>query len=215
MKRLQSFVFVTTLAASSLVLANSAEIRVTGEIKPGACLPTLSGGGTYDFGTISTRELRYDLNTRFHSDYQALSIVCDAPTRFGLRAQDARASSALPGEIYSFGLGMSGGKPIGNYRLALRGPSIEVDGSKSVNRLFSVDGGASWRLENGLAHTLLTNQMTNTLHSFVPAGETQPVAIQRMSGDLRVSIFIAPLKDLDVGDGIQLDGASTLEVYYL
>ena len=215
MKRLQSFVFVTTLAASSLVLANSAEIRVTGEIKPGACLPTLSGGGTYDFGTISTRQLHPVNHSRFNSDYQALSIVCDAPTRFGLRAQDARGSSSVPGDLYSFGLGMSGGKPIGSYNLALRGQSIEVDGSRSVNSLFSQDGGSTWRLENGLTHTLITNRVANTLHSFVPVGQSQPVPIQRMSADLRVSIFVAPLKDLEVGDGINLDGASTLEVYYL
>lgn len=214
MKRVSILFVAASLCASGLAVAGSADVKVTGLIKPGACMPTLSGGGLYDFGTIGTRQLSRERNSRFNSDYQALTVVCDTPTRFGIRAYDSRAASAAT-DNFLFGLGMSGHKPIGNYRLALQGASIEVDGSKSVSRLFSNDGGANWRREDGLVHTLISNSRTNSLHSFAPAGSSLPMPIQRLSADLRVELFISPLSDLDVADGIQLDGASTLEVHYL
>lgn len=215
MKRLHRLFLLAALGASPLAWAGSADITVSGVIRPSACMPTLSGGGHYNFRTISTKQLSQDQFTQLDSPYQTLNIKCDGPTRFGLRAVDARASSAATIDGYNFGLGMNGSNKIGNYQLALLSSSVEVDGKKAVSRFFSSNGGASWMREDGVSHNRLTNSRSNTLHSFAPGNSSQPVAIQSLSAQMRVNLYISPLKSLDVGAGIELDGASTLEVHYL
>ncbi|MBF8746527.1 DUF1120 domain-containing protein [Pseudomonas putida] len=215
MKRLHRLLVLAAMGASPLAWAGSAEITVSGVIRPSACMPTLSGGGEYNFKTISSKQLSQTQFTQIDSPYQVLNIQCDGPTRFGLRAIDSRAGSAATVDGYNFGLGMNGSNKIGNYQLAILGSSIEVDGKKAVSRFFSGNGGASWMREDGVSHNRLTNSRSNTLHSFAPGNSSQPVAIQSLTAQMRVNLYISPLNNLDVGAGIELDGASTLEVHYL
>ncbi|MFJ4064839.1 DUF1120 domain-containing protein [Pseudomonas sp. NPDC089996] len=214
MKQIQRLLFIAGMGASGLSFASTAEITVTGSIKPGACVPTLSNGGRYDFGTISTSQLKDTQWTRLDSAYQQLSVQCDAPTRFGLRAVDARSDSSVGVSENEYGLGMNGTNKIGHYTLAFLGSSVKINDGDAATRLRTYDGGSSWSVDGGVV-SYIKNTRRNAMHTFVPVGSTQPVAIRNMVTDLRVTMHIVPLSELDVGDGIELDGASTIEVRYL
>ena len=48
------------------------------------------------------------------------------------------------------------------------------------------------------------------------AGSTQgPVAIQHLSGTLRIKAYLAPTQSLDLRQVVQINGSGTLEIIYL
>lgn len=213
MKKLHAIVFGAAMGASGLVLADTADITVSGVIKPGSCTPTLAGGGSYDFGTISTSELNYDRTTQRDGTQKQLSIACDAPTRFGLHAVDNKADSAIGDSDNDYGLGMGNSKKIGNYSLFITRSSLRVDNQEGIP-LVTRDNGASWNVDTGSLN-LIKNTRKSAFHSFAPTGSTQPVAVKNVTANLNVRATIQPAKDLDLTNDIQIDGASTLQVKYL
>ena len=203
------------LGCSTAVFANTTDVIVTGVIKPGACTPSLSGGGTFDFGVITAGELREDNWTRFTSPPQQLAVNCDAPTRFALRGVDGRAGSAQIPTNISFGLGTNDlDQRIGTYFLQTVAETYVADGSSSVTRLITSDNGSSWTPDGQTKYSYLYNGAEGRFHGFAVGAQT-PTAIKQLTADLQIEMRIAPRKDLTVTDDITIDGASTIEVSYL
>lgn len=76
----------TTTAAFA---ANSAQIKVIGTITPAACGATLTGSGTFDYGTISAGILSDTKATNLGARTNILTIACpSAATRVALAATD-------------------------------------------------------------------------------------------------------------------------------
>jgi type 1 fimbria pilin len=209
-------VLVAALSTSSVALATTTDIVVTGVIKPGACTPSLSGGGVFDFGVISPEQLSLSNRTQFRSPPQQLSVNCDAPTRFVLRAVDNRAGTANwpEGSATAFGLGLHDGQRIGTYFLQTIGNSYVVDGNSSVRRLITADIGLTWQPDSNGSFSHLYNGTEGRFHGFA-VGADVPTAMRQLSADLRIDMRVAPLAELSVADDITIDGASTLEVTYL
>lgn len=203
------------LGCSTAVFANTTDVIVSGVIKPSACTPSLSGGGTFDFGVITAAELREDRVTRFKSQPQQLAVNCGAPTRFALRGVDGRADSNMMPSNVTFGLGTNDlDQRIGAYFLQGVASSVVVDGNSSVTRLITADSGKSWAPDSSSINFHLYNGKEGHFHGFAVDAQI-PTAIKQLTADLQVDMSISALKNLTVTDDITIDGASTIEVSYL
>ncbi|WP_153787551.1 DUF1120 domain-containing protein [Pseudomonas sp. EMN2] len=216
MKPSRLLLLVVCTASASLSSARSTtEVSVTGSITPAACVPTLSGDGSFEYGKIGSIELHPVQRTQFVSTRQRLSITCSAPTRFALRGVDGRAGSAeWPVHDRHFGLGMHGVQKVGTYFVLFKSEGLTLDGNTQVARLHSSDNGVSWQLVSTV-DSPLPNEGSAGLIGFAPAGGAQPSAIRTLEALIEVDMHLAPGQSLTLTDEVPIDGASTLEVSYL
>lgn len=98
-------VLVAALAmtASSVMAADSIDLKVTGKIIPPACTPSFaSGGGTVDFGDILTSSLQIAKDSKLPEIKEVpVTITCEQPSRFGVTFTDQRADSRSTTEMDS------------------------------------------------------------------------------------------------------------------
>lgn len=213
MKSVSALVFAASLSMATAALAQStADISVSGTLTPAACMPTLAGGGNFNFGNISVQDLDQEAYTSFRSAPRQLSVACNAPTRFALRVIDGRAGTQPIVTIDNFGLGLSGVERIGEYHLVTK--SYSADGNASIDVVTSSDGGASWVITPQEEFRLFNTNGAN-LTGIAVAGGGEPSAIGTLTADLIVQMAIAPAKSLTLTSEVNIDGAATLEVVYL
>lgn len=208
--KLSRIAMVTALFATApaAFAASTTDVTVTGTITPAACTPSLAGGGNFDLGRISAQDLRPG-GTGLPTQVKSLGVVCDAPTRFALRAVDGRAGTDTNPNEYTFGLGSSGSEKIGRYTMRLT--NYIADGSSQVVGVVSDNGGGRWFVYRDYIHN--TNQPW--LLSVAAAGQTEPLAMSVLSASLNLKAVIAPTTELTLTEDIQIDGASTIELVYL
>lgn len=204
---------------SASAFADSFDVKVTGKIKPGACTPTLAGGGTFDYGLIGTAELSPTESTLLAVRSDSISITCDAAARVALTAQDNRAGTgAFSGNINffgtsnstgtQFGLGTAGGKNIGAFAFRFRKNTFQADGV-AVDSIFSNTSGATWVTSNGIANN------NGGYESWATKGQLVPVAAKVFTGTLDVQAAIDKTSNLDMSQEINLDGLATVSLVYL
>ena len=204
---------------SASAFADSFDVAVTGKIKPGACTPTLAGGGTFDYGLIGAAELSPTAPTLLSVLSDSITITCDAAARVALSAQDNRAGTgAFTGNINffgssnpvsgQFGLGSAGGKNIGAFAFRFRTNSFTADGA-AVDSIYSSTSGATWGTSNGVADN------TGGYESWAKKGQTVPVAAKVFTGTLDVQAAIDKTSNLDLSQEINLDGLATVSLVYL
>ncbi|NUU02159.1 DUF1120 domain-containing protein [Herbaspirillum robiniae] len=198
----------------------SAELKVAGVIKPVACTPQLTGGGTLDFGTVKSSQLA-EHGSLDDKDI-TISIRCEAPVRVGLKPVDNSASSVAPGllqhaarrlgagtsEADLFGLGAVGKKRLGGYEASFVPGSFVADGQQ-VDTISA--GGAlnNWSKRGA-------GQIRNgVVSAWAPQGSLVPGAYSSITGILRVRAVLAHRDQLAVVEDMALDGSLTLEVQYL
>jgi len=204
---------------SASAFADSFDVKVTGKIKPGACTPTLAGGGTFDYGLIGVAELSPVAPTLLPVLSDSITITCDAAARVALSAQDNRAGTrAFTGNISffgssspvtsHFGLGSASGKNIGAFAFRFRTNTFQADGA-AVDSIYSSTGGSTWVTSNGVA----TN--TGSYESWAKKGQTVPVAAKVFTGTLDVQAAINKTSNLDLSQEVNLDGLATVSLVYL
>ncbi|MFC0227270.1 DUF1120 domain-containing protein [Serratia aquatilis] len=222
---------LAVLATTSLpALAESIDVRVIGTIDPAACTPTISGGGTIDYGTIKPTALATDAFTLLEEKQLDFAINCDAPAKVAITAHSQRGASAVNAdgslaEIGSHpglfgvaanygvvGLGLDGAKGIGGYGIRLAGGTMTADGA-AVDSIMSNGSTTAW-----VAAT--TGSLLNTLTSlryasWATKGTTTPVAFTTLAGKLGVQAYINKTSELDLTKPVVLDGLTTLELVYL
>lgn len=193
------------LVVAGHVQAQTAEIKVNGQIVPNdACQLTISGGGVYDFGTVKARS---DFVAGLDDKTLALTISCNAPTKFALRALDNRPDTVAgnPGYAGIFGLGKG---MAGFYFLNLRNPVGDGNGL-AVLRSYSNSG--VWNPE--YVDALSSDSYRK---AFAEKGSVVPGAYKTITADLSVQAWINKWSELDFSNGdIELDGSATLELLYL
>lgn len=191
--------------ASSALAASSVDLAVKGLITPSACAPTLSNGGTVDYGKISAKDLVIDNMTHLEPRTVSFTITCEAATLIALQGQDNRAGSEYIGNGRLFGLGLvNGNEKLGDYGFYLK--NLLADGSAS-RVIRSKDNGATWAAANFMAPDFLMSVADDTTLS--------PIAVQVLSGDLELDTWIAPAEELTLGHELPIDGLATLKVHYL
>ncbi|MFC0227268.1 DUF1120 domain-containing protein [Serratia aquatilis] len=224
---------LAVLATTSLpALAESIDVRVIGTIDPAACTPTLSGGGTVDYGTIKPTALAKDAFTTLAEKQLDLAINCDAPAKVAIAAYSQRGASAVntngtmetlataPTGVMMFGsasagvfgLGLDGTKGIGGYAIRLAPGTMSADGI-AVDSIVANGNTTSW--SKAVTGSLL-NSVTSVRHaSWAKTGTTTPIAFTTLAGKLGVQAYINKTSELDLTKPVVLDGLTTLELVYL
>ncbi|MFC0227267.1 DUF1120 domain-containing protein [Serratia aquatilis] len=222
---------LAVLATTSLpALAESIDVRVIGTIDPAACTPSLSGGGTIDYGTIKPTALATDAFTVLEEKQLDFAINCDAPAKVAVVAHSQRGASAVNadgslaeigshsglfggGSSYGVvGLGLDGTKGIGGYSVRLAPGTMIADGV-AVDSIIAHGNTSSWT-------AAVTGAMFNSLTSlryasWATKGTTTPVAFTTLAGKLGVQAYINKTSELDLTKPVVLDGLTTLELVYL
>lgn len=218
---------LTILATTSTaVMAESIDVKVIGTITPTACNPTLTGGGTIDYGIIQPKSLKKDSLNQLDIKSVDFSITCDAPAKVGVRAINQRPNTAagvsgddtsgatipagLGGKNGSIvvGLGLSDGKKIGGYTLTIR--NSNADGNK-VDDIYKATKATSW-LKHGTTQSFLG---FDGINSWSKPGTLDPIAFTTLAGKLNVQAYINKASELDLSKPVKLDGLTTLELVYL
>jgi hypothetical protein len=212
---------VSCLAPIGAHAAGSADLTVTGVIRPAACSTALSGGAIADFGTISARALSATAATVLPAQIVTLTITCNTATKVGITTTDNRAGTvneaagtaliSTPG--YTFGVGAIGGKTIGAYSLMLgsnAGVQATADGA-SVTAVYSQDGGKQW-----ISSLLGPAQPGVRLHAWAPSSSSPPAAYKVITQPIKVTLALGKTGDLPPLDQeVQIDGLATISLSYL
>ncbi|KRP62253.1 DUF1120 domain-containing protein [Pseudomonas trivialis] len=190
------------------------ELRLQARFAPAACTPSLSGGGTVDFGKLSVMDLNMDKDTVLPARSLIVSVACDAPSAFTLRLGDNRLGSATgAADDTSFGLGLDARQNrIGRYHLVFDPTRTTADNWPQLYRTDSATGTSAWSSASALPLAIAASRYLGFSTS---AGSTSgPVPIKQLSATTSLEAVIAPLGSLDLGSEVRLDGAATLEIHY-
>ncbi|WP_454889492.1 DUF1120 domain-containing protein [Serratia quinivorans] len=215
--------------ASSAFAADSVDLKVIGTITPVACTPTLSGGGTVDYGTIKADTLKADAYTVLPIKSLDFAITCDGNAKLALRGINGRIGSLAGategvsgfGNIDSgvFGAGVGGNaglgltsdnKKIGGYAARVTTASVKAD-NIAVDTIYRNDPADNWFANSS---GLFMNS-SNRQISWATTGTVVPVAFKTLAGTLEVQAFINKSSELDITKPIKLDGLTTIELVYL
>lgn len=222
---------LAVLVTSAAVMAESIDVKVIGTITPTACKPTLTGGGTIDYGTISPASLKKDAFNQLDKKQLEFAITCDAPAKVAITAINGRPNTAagttetgnFSGEApegvntevdkYVIGLGLDGNKKIGGFTFSIS--DAQADGK-------AVDGIQQWEqwggntvdwINQGNNYGPLTSSASRI--TWANKGTTNPIAFTTLAGKLNVQAYINKASELDLTKPVKLDGLSTLELIYL
>lgn len=189
-------------AAPFALAASIAELTVKGSITPAACTPALSREGIIDLGKISARDLDTDQNTKVGTHELALTVTCDAATKFAVNPIDNNPNTGFPG---TFGLGKGNkGEELGFFHAKV---TTVMDGAIVLDPIESADDGTTWAKADSAKPGFLL--------SVAAIGETDPTNAQNVTIDFEVDSWIVQAGDLDLTDDITIDGSTTFEVKYL
>ena len=230
-KKAKSTLALAFMAITSLpVMAESVDVRVTGTITPTACTPTLSGGGTIDYGAINPTTLSATSFNVLPEKTLDFIIACDAPAKIAIKGINQRKGSVAgatengnstapsPVQIFSrdkvgvVGLGKDGTKNIGGYGLRILPSSVLAD-SQSVDSLAKAFSQAGW-VNIPSSGDVFDNTYTRMTSWSLP-GTLDPLAFKTLSGKLSVQAYINKASELDMTKPIALDGLTTIELIYL
>ncbi|WP_312629314.1 DUF1120 domain-containing protein [Scandinavium sp.] len=220
---------VKLIAVAALVLAagqamavdDNVDVKVTGQIVPPACVPAISGGAVFDYGSIKAASLAQDDYTVLSGKSLSFTVKCDAPMKIAFKTTDIRKDSGFLGpagikllgadskDKQLSGLGMINGISIGGYVLGLAGTSYLADGS-SVSAIYSTDNGSTWKVGGGW---LLDDNKLNSVAS--SDDMTAPIPLTTLSAYISAQAILNKGSELDLTKVINLDGMSTIQVIYL
>ncbi|CCG88533.1 DUF1120 domain-containing protein [Erwinia piriflorinigrans] len=230
MKTVNSIIALALMAATStMVQAESIDVKVIGTIAPVACTPTISGGGIIDYGNIPTNTLSATDYTLLAEKQLDFAITCEAPVKLALKATNGRPGTLAgvtesasgfgnaplkgffgsTGSVGVAGLGLSSEKKIGGYGLRIDAASSTADGKK-VDTIQRISGGRWANTQLGSVMAISDRELT-----WAEVGTITPVSFTNMTGKLGVQAYINKTSELDLTQPIDLDGLSTLELVYL
>ncbi|WP_426505057.1 DUF1120 domain-containing protein [Serratia proteamaculans] len=225
---------ITLISASSAFAADTVDLKIGGSITQSACTPTLSDGGSLDYGDIKVDTLKTDGYTVLPVKTLDLSITCIAPTKVGFSATNNRIGSvagstekgngaapkpvsfSLASSVY--GLGMAGTKKIGGYGVdtancTYNGKVADVLYRKLNNEWSTyVTGGTpgGYLLDSDMGDTKLL--VTWGIYSM---GDLYLATLKTATCTLKVQAYINKASELDITQPIKMDGSATLELVYL
>lgn len=209
-----SLLSAALLASFGAQAADTTELKVIGTIRPAACTPAFTGGGTFDYGTIGSKTLESGKYTKLARKEAPFTITCDAAAKVSLKITDNRSASVVAdatglGANRTFGLGTIDDKKIGGYSAYFAPAGVKGDGA-AVASLWSENKGSSWT-----AYTDATAMRTDHIYSWAATGSTTPAAYKVIAGTIAVDVAINKPEELPLTKDIPLDGSATLEVAYL
>ncbi|MDC6117473.1 DUF1120 domain-containing protein [Serratia rubidaea] len=232
-KMQQSVCALAVLAATTLpaMAASTVDVRVIGTITPAACTPTLSGGGTIDYGAINPTTLSATDYTVLPEREVSLAITCDAPAKVAITPVNGRpgtvagatesggGAALTPVPLLSLtgagvvGLGLSNGQKVGGY--AMKVEDLTTDGAPADVIRTALGSSTGWQAD-GNHYGFFRNVGTVPFQVTAAApGTLVPEAFTTLAGKLRVQAYLNKTSELDVSSPVALDGLTTIEMVYL
>lgn len=219
---------VLSATATSVMAADSVDVKVIGTVTPAACTPILSGGGVVDYGSIKASSLSADDYTVLSRKDLDFSINCDAPVKIAIKPvnnrpnttagneEGAGAAANSPVAIFGgkypvVGLGMDGQNKIGGYGVGVA--SSVVDGN-NARLIFQNDGLSSSSWYNSGMQTLYTVDSPIRTSWSMP-DSLIPVAVTNVTSTISVQAYLNKGSELDLSHDITIDGLTTIEMVYL
>ncbi|MDK2375046.1 DUF1120 domain-containing protein [Serratia fonticola] len=214
--------------AQTFAAGQSAEITVTGQIIPGACTPSLTGGSSIDYQSITADNLKKEEYVLLPIKTVPFSIVCDAPMKAAIVTEDGRKDSvqALTGKSWevktgavaadakALGLGKSGDNNIGAWAMWMEKDTLKADG-KVVNPIMTKSAptekskwekptsGATWMAD------------TSIFNSWSADDKDSPSSFTTLNGVLSVQAGLNKASQLDLSQSIRFNGLATIQIVYL
>lgn len=219
-------------ASGAVQAATTADISVTGTIKPTACSLTLNGtsDATVDYGVIAPGILLTSAITPLSVKTVPLKIECDAATTVAVNAIDNKAttnaitvavnaSDAAETTTFEaarlYGLGANGSGKIGGYSLALDPNSAKVNGVDAYIA-GSRNSGASWEKSAYGALGKGSNGPDIYWRTWVTNNTSvAPLTGTLFEANLLVKAFIDKKTNLNLTGDVALNGSATVEIRYL
>ena len=190
-----------SLCVTSAFAANpTAVLKVKGTLTNAACTPTLSNGGTVDYGTINLGNLSATAVNQLGQKNIDLTINCTAATKVSWNMVDDRKDSNAKLEVENgmfggdsqtsesqlYGVGKTAGATpvsIGSYSMFVKTDSVVADGA--------------------------------TVDPIYQQGSLAPLAFETATFPLVTSLAIQDTTTLAITDDTQLDGQVTISLRYL
>lgn len=194
------------LSTSGAFAAESADIRVTGELTPGACTIGFANSGTVDYGKINKSALNQKSPTRLERKTIGYEITCDAPTRVALRGSNFTPDTQWGS---TFSLGNKNGVETGAFSIALHS-NPNVDGATSTF-IRSTDADQ----DNWLEFPPDTGLSFKAQKFSFGSRNLGPLAFENATGEFAIYPIINPTDDLDFSSTIQMDGLATMTLEYM
>ncbi|MCU6369654.1 DUF1120 domain-containing protein [Enterobacter quasiroggenkampii] len=216
---------VLSLCVSSAFAADpSAVLKLKGTLTNASCTPTLSGGGTIDYGTVNLGSLSATAVNQLGQKDFSLTITCQAPVKVGFSVNDDRSGTAANVVVKNgtvagvdvlqpvnlFGVNTTAGNvKIGNYSMFVKTDSVTADG-KAVGATYSSDNGSSWSNVGSLMQNNASEIVT-----VATTGETAPLAFTQAVVPMAISLAIQDTTTLAITDDTSIDGQATFTLKYL
>lgn len=198
--------------------AKTAELSVSGTIKPGSCDVIINGGAAVALGDIPVSQLNSDpaQPTVLPTVTAAFTINCTGPMVVGTSWVDNKLADGVsaPGDGH-FSLGKdSANAPIGHLSIQHgAGNSVAVTGgvggAANTRVMSTSDSGTTWiDTTAGGASKTLTN-------GYVLATDAAPIAHETYSGSFNLLPVIAPKNSLSLSSDLDISASATVQVKYL
>lgn len=203
----------------AMVLADGADLTITGTIIPTSCTPAFAGGNTVDLGNIPAASLNRDRQTELQNRNITLSVSCSASAPMAIKVHDNQAHTQLPGIVvdgsswamYIYGIGEIAGTKIGGYGLRFGTPT--VDGQSSVV-MYKQGGNTEW-YDPSPATLVGKNYESNLRYSWGQSLAAGPTPGVLHTFPMTLVPVIGPASALPVTNDIALNGSATFELHYL
>lgn len=219
-------VTMLALCINSAFAADTAVMKVQGNLTNSSCTPELSNGGTVDYGTISLAGLSAtDINQLGKRDF-TLTITCVTPTKIAFSTTDDR-NGTVPlvkvingrnggGDVVDgdklFGVNkMADGVNIGNYSIYVNETSMQIDGKRGIF-VYSSDNGSSWA-NLGVGEILYNRNRISTVAA--SAQNVAPLAFSTAVIPMTTALAIQGTDTLAITDDTPIDGQATFTLIYL
>jgi len=191
------------------------ELTLRAHFAPIACLPALSDHGLVDYATLYAKDLNATTETPLPTRTLRLSVTCDAPIRFALRMKDNRDGSATGGtDETAYGLDLDASRnKIGRFYLTIDPAEFSADNLATLYRTDSTSNGVAWSSATARQIPMAANSLLAfTDQTGVTTG---PVAMQALTGTIRIKAYLAPMQTLDLRNVVRINGSGTVEIVYL
>ncbi|MBS3046407.1 DUF1120 domain-containing protein [Enterobacter mori] len=231
MKSMSALILLALVNGSALA-ATTADITVTGTIKPTACNLSLNGASdaSVDYGVIAPSILSDSAITPLSVKTVPLKVICDAATTVAINAIDNKAATnPITGAVNAsdageestlqaamlYGLGNNGSGNIGAYSLAMDYKSAKVDGVTAY-LAGSQDAGAKWyKSVYGVIGKGSNGSATFWRTWVATAASETPMTGTTFEANLLVKAFIDKKSNLNLSGDVALNGSATVEIRYL
>ncbi|AKA84636.1 DUF1120 domain-containing protein [Pseudomonas synxantha] len=191
------------------------ELTLRAHFAPAACQPSLSDHGVVDYGVLPAKSLNATTETPMPLRTLGFAVSCDAPTPFALRMHDNREGSATGGiDETAYGLDLDAGRnKIGVYFVTVDPAEFTADAFTSLYRTDSTSNGVAWSSSSQRQIPMAANSIMGFTDRL--GTTTGPVAIQNLSGTVRIKTYLAPTQSLDLREVVRINGSGTIEIIYL